>query len=214
MCLYFHNMRLFRQGCYGGYHFFIVMHHNQHFFYMRADDENLNSGYTQQWNGSQSSRLPYSSESEGYGYAPRDRPRRENFSNQSRHQRNYRPADSRNEDRGWWERAGDEVLSWLGDDYAERRRRQDATHRGKGPKNYKRSDERISEDINNRLTDEWNIDASDIEVTVTNGDVVLTGFVADRFQKRRAADIADDVYGVTNVENRIKLNSTASWVDM
>jgi osmotically-inducible protein OsmY len=186
---------------------------------MRTDDENLTNGSAQQWNGSQNSRLPYSSESDGYDYTPQDRSRRETFSSQNRGQRNYIPYDSRqhaahHNDRNWWERAGDEVLSWLGDDYAERRRRQDATHRGKGPKNYKRSDERILEDINNRLTDEWNIDASDIEVTVTNGEVILTGFVADRYQKRRAADIADDVYGVTNVENRIKINSTASWVDM
>lgn len=187
---------------------------------MKTDDENLSNRYTQQWNESQNSRLPYSSESEGYGYTPQARPRSgTTFSNQNRNQRNYIPGDNRqlsgeHEDRNWWERAGDEVLSWLGDDYAERRRRQDATHRGKGPKNYKRSDERILEDINNRLTDEWNIDASDIKVTVTNGDVILTGFVADRFQKRRAADIADDVYGVVNVENRIKVNNTVTWVDI
>ena len=87
-------------------------------------------------------------------------------------------------------------------------------HYGRGPQGYKRSDARIKEDINDRLTDEWNIDASDIEVTVTDGDVVLTGFVADRFQKRRAAAIAEDVLGVVNVENRIKVNSTATWVDM
>lgn len=187
---------------------------------MRTDDENFNIGYTQQWNGNQNSRLPYSSDSEGYGYAPQDRPYRgTTFSNQKRDRSNYIPGDNRQhaeqrDDRNWWDRAGDEVLSWLGDDYAERRRRQDTTHRGKGPKNYKRSDERILEDIHNRLTDEWNIDASDIEVTVTDGEVILTGFVADRFQKRRAADIADDVYGVTNVENRIKVNNTATWVDM
>lgn len=175
---------------------------------MRTDDENLNDGRSQQWNGHQSSRLPYSSNSEGYGYIPQDRNRRRYISDE--HQQ--RPVQR--DDRSWWDKAGDEVLSWLGDDYAERRRRNDATHRGKGPKNYRRSDERIQEDINDRLTDEWNIDASDIEVTVTDGDVVLTGFVADRFQKRRAAAIAEDVLGVVNVENRIKVNSTATWVDM
>jgi osmotically-inducible protein OsmY len=112
------------------------------------------------------------------------------------------------QERGWLDRAGDEVLSWFGDDYAERRRRHDGPHRGKGPKGYQRSDERIKEDINDRLTDEWNIDASDITVTVENGDVILSGFVKDRFQKRRAADVSDDVSGVRNVENRIKVDAS------
>jgi osmotically-inducible protein OsmY len=185
---------------------------------MKTNDENMNSGGLQQWNEHQNSRLPYSNDSEGYGYIPQNRSRRgttRNMSASSRNEQNYRPDRPEYRDgRNWWEKAGDEVLSWLGDDYAERRRRNDATHRGKGPKNYRRSDERIREDINDRLTDEWNIDASDIEVSVTDGDVILTGFVADRLQKRRAADIAEDVLGVANVENRIKINSTASWVDM
>lgn len=114
------------------------------------------------------------------------------------------------EDRGWWDRTGDEVLSWFGDDYAERRRRRDASHRGKGPRNYKRPDERIREDINDRLTDEWNIDASDIEVIVEDGEVILTGYVHERFQKRRAEDVAESVSGVTNVENRIKVDQSTS----
>lgn len=177
---------------------------------MRADDENRMGGRAQQWNKHQNSRLPYSNNSEGYGYIPHERNRRHDRPDEYE----YEQKSTQHDDRSWWDKAGDEVLSWLGDDYAERRRRHDATHRGKGPKNYRRSDERIHEDINDRLTDEWNIDASDIEVTVTNGDVILTGYVADRFQKRRAAAIAEDVLGVTNVENRIKINSTASWVDL
>jgi osmotically-inducible protein OsmY len=113
-------------------------------------------------------------------------------------------------DRTWWQRAGDEVLSWMGDDYAERRRRHDDMHAGKGPKNYRRTDERIKEDINDRLTDEWNIDASDIDVTVNSGEVILTGFVRDRFQKRRAEDVAEAVRGVRHVENRIRVDATQS----
>lgn len=186
---------------------------------MTTDRENLNDGRTQQWNDHQNSRLPYSGDAEGYGYIPQERARRtgtiHHVSGQNRNERSYIPERSEyRDDRSWWNKAGDEILSWLGDDYAERRRRNDATHRGKGPKNYRRSDERIQEDINDRLTDEWNIDASDIEVTVTNGDVILTGYVADRSQKRKAADIAENVLGVANVENRIKVNRTTSWVDM
>ncbi len=118
----------------------------------------------------------------------------------------YAP-EARDGRRSWWDRAGDEVLSWLGDDYAERRRRHDDSHRGKGPKNYKRSDERIREDVNDRLTDEWSVDASDIQVNVADGDVILTGFVTDRFQKRRAEDVAESVPGVRNVENRLRIDT-------
>jgi osmotically-inducible protein OsmY len=121
------------------------------------------------------------------------------------------PRDGRQSDedqrRGWWDRAGDEVLSWLGDDYAVRRRRHDDTHRGKGPKNYRRSDERIREDVSDRLTDEWSVDASDIEVKVIDGEVTLTGFVNDRFQKRRAEAAAESVSGVSNVENRLRIGN-------
>lgn len=124
------------------------------------------------------------------------------FSNNREH---HTPSPER--DRSWVDRAGDEMLSWFGDDYAERRRRHDARHRGKGPKNYIRSDVRISEDVNDRLTEEWNIDASDIGVTVANGEVILTGYVADRWQKRRAENVVEEVLGVKNVENRIKVDS-------
>jgi osmotically-inducible protein OsmY len=108
-------------------------------------------------------------------------------------------------ERSWWNRAGDEVLSWFGDDYAERRRRKD-DHRGKGPKNYRRSDDRIREDIMDRLTDQWDVDASDIEVSVINSEVTLTGYVNERFQKRRAEEVAESVLGVMHVENRIRVN--------
>jgi osmotically-inducible protein OsmY len=119
---------------------------------------------------------------------------------------NEGPESNKHEDRTWWDRAGDEMLSWTGDDYAIRRRRHDGPHRGKGPKNYVRSDERIREDINDRLTDEWNVDASDIEVSVSNGEVILTGYVMDLFQKRRAEKVAESVSGVKQVENQIKVD--------
>lgn len=110
------------------------------------------------------------------------------------------------EERGWWDRASDAVASWFGDEEAERRRRMDAQrpHRGKGPKGYRRSDERIKEDINDRLSEGY-IDASEIIVEVVSGEVTLTGTVSDRADKRRAEDIAEYVSGVSNVENRIRV---------
>jgi osmotically-inducible protein OsmY len=101
------------------------------------------------------------------------------------------------------------MLSWMGDDYAERRRRHDGPHKGKGPKNFMRTDDRIKELINDKLTDDWQIDASDIEVTVHGTEVKLTGYVSDRNQKRKAEDLAHDVYGVTHVENLIRINEPA-----
>src|SRR5215217_1130491 len=114
------------------------------------------------------------------------------------------------EDRGWWDRASDAVASWFGDEDAERRRRQDQQreHRGRGPKNYRRSDERIKEDVNDRLSDDYYIDASDVEVAVENAEVTLTGTVKSREDKRRAEDIAESVSGVTNVENRLRVKQS------
>jgi osmotically-inducible protein OsmY len=118
--------------------------------------------------------------------------------------------DHARNDRGWFDRASDEVASWFGDDEAERRREMDSRRgsnfRGRGPKGYTRSDDRIREDINDRLTDDYALDASEIEVSVDGGDVVLSGTVDSRFDKRRAEDIAEMVSGVRNVENRVRVS--------
>ena len=120
---------------------------------------------------------------------------------------NDRDRYDRGEDRGWWDRASDAVASWFGDEDAERRRRMDQQreHRGRGPKNYRRSDERIKEDVNDRLSDDYYVDASEVEVLVSNTEVTLTGTVNSRADKRRAEDIAESVSGVTNVENRLRV---------
>ncbi len=117
----------------------------------------------------------------------------------------YRDRGSRD----WWDRTSDEVISWFGDEDAARRRRRD--HSGRGPANYTRSDERIREDVNANLTDDWGVDASDITVAVQNGDVTLDGTVATRLQKRRAEDCAEDVSGVRNVQNNLRVKESSAW---
>jgi osmotically-inducible protein OsmY len=127
--------------------------------------------------------------------------------------RSYSDLD---EDRGWLDRLTDAIASWFGDEEAARRRRMDERHhqqqeqkqkyRGVGPKGYRRSDERIREEINDHLTDNDYLDATFIEVTVTGGEVMLDGIVRDRFSKRLAEDISDRVLGVQNVENRLKVS--------
>lgn len=108
------------------------------------------------------------------------------------------------QDRGLWDRATDEVSSWFGDDSARRRREMDE-HRGRGPRGYTRSDERIKEDVNDRLTDDGWLDASDIEVEVSTSEVTLTGQVNSREEKRRAEDIAEAISGVKHVQNNLRV---------
>jgi osmotically-inducible protein OsmY len=122
---------------------------------------------------------------------------------------NYGNANQGGFDRDWWNRTKDEVASWFGDTDAERRRRKDRKYEGsfygKGPKNYKRADHRIHEDVCDRLTDDDLVDASEIEVTVQGAEVVLTGYVSTREQKRRAEDVVESVAGVNHVENRLRV---------
>jgi len=75
---------------------------------------------------------------------------------------------------------------------------------GKGPKGYVRSDERIREDVCDRLSDDDELDASDITVTVTNGEVRLEGSVLDRQSKHRAEDLAESVSGVQDITNNLR----------
>ncbi|MBB4658768.1 BON domain-containing protein [Parvularcula dongshanensis] len=79
------------------------------------------------------------------------------------------------------------------------------SHRGKGPKNYVRSDERILEEVNDWLTDDHELDASEITVTVQDREVTLDGVVDSRSQKRLAEDIAHDISGVTHVQNNLRI---------
>jgi hypothetical protein len=75
---------------------------------------------------------------------------------------------------------------------------------GRGPKGYKRSDERIREDVSERIARSA-IDADDVEVRVESGVVTLTGFVQHRDDKRALEDIADDVFGVDEVQNQLRI---------
>lgn len=132
----------------------------------------------------------------GQGYGDRDR--------------DYGRGSS--EDRGFIERASDEVASWFGDEDAERRRRMDerGEHRGRGPKGYARSDDRIREEICDRLTDDPMIDASEVEVTVSSGEVTLAGTVEGREIRRRAEDLAERISGVNHVQNNLRVRQSSS----
>jgi len=102
--------------------------------------------------------------------------------------------DFAREDMGFgWHEPGDEAPEERG------------PHYGKGPKGYKRSDERIREEVCETIARQGWIDASDVEVKVEDGVVTLSGTVEERHEKRRLEQMVERVYGVDEVENEIRL---------
>jgi len=81
---------------------------------------------------------------------------------------------------------------------------------GRGPKNSSRSDARIDEDVNERLTLDGDLDATNVGVRVEAGEVTLEGMVTDRRSKRLAEDIALGVRGVRDVQNRLRAGAATS----
>ena len=83
-------------------------------------------------------------------------------------------------------------------------------HVGRGPRNYRRSDERIREDVSEILTQHGQIDASDVEVDVRDGEVTLRGTVDSRRSRRMAEDAVEDVPGVRDVQNQLRVSERRS----
>lgn len=132
-------------------------------------------------------------------------------------QRQYGPgwAETQNQRArdGWAQSAGNQNSSYFYErpnreyvsDY-QHSSHQHGPHQGRGPKGWKRADDRIKEDINEQLSRHPHLDASEIEVMVEQGEVTLSGTVDDRYAKRMAEDVAEQVYGVTDVQNQIRVS--------
>jgi osmotically-inducible protein OsmY len=75
----------------------------------------------------------------------------------------------------------------------------------RGPKGYTRSDERLKEDIAERLMYAWDVDASDVSLEVQNGKVMLEGTVPERRMKHAIEDIVDNCPGVQDIDNRVRV---------
>lgn len=121
--------------------------------------------------------------------------------------RPYRPAHSGGLE-PWHARRGFRESSEhrpLSSPYDEWEPTQAGPYVGRGPRGYRRSDERILDDVCERFTEHGRLDPSDVEVTVRGGEVVLSGTVATRAEKRLAEDIADLVFGVVEVHNRVRV---------
>jgi hypothetical protein len=87
-------------------------------------------------------------------------------------------------------------------------------HFGKGPKGYKRSPERIIDEACEILERDFQIDASDVEVDYKDGTLILKGEVSSRSDKRRAESLVENLAGVEDVHNnlRIKKSHVEGWI--
>lgn len=92
----------------------------------------------------------------------------------------------------------DETLDLVGDE-------RNMGFSGLGPKDYKRSDEKIFEDACEALFRSRYVDASGMEVSVKNGEVILTGEVVSREMKKHAERVIENIRGVVDVRNELKL---------
>ena len=81
---------------------------------------------------------------------------------------------------------------------------------GRGPRGYRRSDERICEDVNEFLTRYGRIDARRIQVSVDDGEVTLSGIVGAHEEKRLAENVAEACPGVKEVHNQLRVRDQAS----
>jgi len=80
----------------------------------------------------------------------------------------------------------------------------------RGPKGYKRSDERIREDLCERLMQSAHIDASEVTLDVKDGKVSLNGTVPERRMKHAIEDMAESCSGVNDVENKLRVSQADS----
>jgi|GEM_PF-950071 len=130
----------------------------------------------------------------------------------------HQPGQQRQEDQSWWDKTKNEVSSWFGNDHPGQQQRQPSSgqnypggHRGRGPRDSQRSQDRIREDICDRLTDDDWLDASHVQVQVQGNEVILSGTVETREQKRRAEDLVEAISGVRHVENRLRVQPRSDF---
>lgn len=137
----------------------------------------------------------------GYEYPGRFEPRHRNFDDQrsDRYGSSWGAQRERNQSTDPWRPPSQSGADQRGQGY-----RGMGGYYGKGPKGYVRSDDRIREDVCDRLSDDDIVDASEISVQVKDGEVTLEGSVTDRHMKHRAEDIIEEVSGVREVNNRLR----------
>lgn len=83
---------------------------------------------------------------------------------------------------------------------------------GKGPKGYRRSDDRIYEDACESLFKSSAVNATDIDVRVDGGIITLSGSVTDRRSKKEAEHCLEHIVGVIDIQNDLRILSESSEV--
>jgi hypothetical protein len=73
-----------------------------------------------------------------------------------------------------------------------------------GPKGWRRTDDRILDELAEAIA-RSGVDASQVEVTVQDGVVRVAGTVEHREDRRMIEDLARDVHGVRDVEERVRV---------
>jgi osmotically-inducible protein OsmY len=92
---------------------------------------------------------------------------------------------------------------------ADQKPRENGGYAGRGPKGYKRSDERIKEDVSDLILRHDEIDGSDLEVEVASGEVTLNGTVPNRRMKRAVEDLIERVLKVPDIHNRLRVQEAS-----
>ncbi|MCO4863367.1 BON domain-containing protein [Cupriavidus sp. WGlv3] len=78
-------------------------------------------------------------------------------------------------------------------------------YRRGGPKNYRRGDDRIHDEVCDRLAHAQELDVSEVTVRVQDGLVTLEGHVGDRRSKYDIEEVTERVFGVQDVINHIRV---------
>jgi osmotically-inducible protein OsmY len=119
-----------------------------------------------------------------------------------------RDMQSRGSERGNYGNGGQGTWGASSGSGAMQRGSEGESYAGRGPKGFRRSDERIRETVSERLEQAEDVDASEIEVQVRDGEVTLTGTVPSRWMKRCAEDCVEALPGVQDVTNQLRVQSS------
>lgn len=79
----------------------------------------------------------------------------------------------------------------------------------RGDHEHHRHDQAIEDDISHILSQHRNIDGRDIDVSVSEGIVTLTGFVPERRMRYIAEDLSITCFGVIDVNNHLRVRRGA-----
>jgi osmotically-inducible protein OsmY len=95
--------------------------------------------------------------------------------------------------------------AWGGGREGLERRTPGSAQPGLGPRFQRRSDDKIREEIWELLSNNADLDPSEVEVLVEGGEVTLTGTVDSRDARWLTEDLVTSVSGVREVYNQLKV---------